>query len=52
MAKCPDSWVNKAKVNIAEKNVLFTGYQKPHIRQLDKDASNCAVLDSVCSLTV
>ena len=41
------------KVNITEENgVLFTGYQKPGITQLGKDASNCAVLNCACSLTV
>lgn len=44
-----------AKVNIAEEEdhaVLFTGYQKEDIIQLDADARNCAVLDSACSSTV
>lgn len=48
VAKCPDSWENLAKVNITEEEhtVLFTGYQKQDIMQLDSDARNCAVLDS------
>ena len=47
MAKCPDSRKNMAKVNLT-----FTGYQKQDITQLGKDASNCALLDSACSLMV
>lgn len=55
IAKCPDSWENLSKVNIAEKEehaVLFTGYHKQDIMQLGSDARNCAVLDSACSSTV
>lgn len=59
--ECPDSWENLSKVNIAtvdsetypeEHVVLFTGYNKPEVTQLDMEASNCAILDSACSSTV
>ena len=44
----------KAKANITEDEhaVLFIGYHKGGIAQLDTDARNCAVLDSACSNTV
>ena len=42
-----------AKANLTGENVvLLTGYQKSGITQLGKDASNCAVLDSTCGLTI
>ena len=61
-AKCPHSWENMSKTNVTEsmakvnitedKHVLFTGYHKGDIAQLDIDARNCAALDSACSSTV
>ena len=55
MAACPHSWENMSKVNICDAEedvVLFTGYIKEDVRNLGKDARNCAVLDSACSSTV
>lgn len=67
MANCPDSWENmqpRSRVNVVdnvenyeevieeEQIALFTGYNKDNLLQLQRDAQNCAVLDSACSSTV
>lgn len=63
---CPDSWENLSKANtvtvipenqienrdIHEHAVLFTGYDKVNMTQLEIEARNCAVLDSACTSTV
>lgn len=62
VSSCPHSWENLNKVHITENvnsevnseehAVLFTGFDKQSLAQLDLEARSCAVLDSACSSTV
>ena len=55
MAKCPDSWENRGQSNqeiVHENVVLFTGYDKANMSELEYEARKCAVLDCACSSTV
>jgi len=53
LASCPDSWENMKNVKITDDvPCLFTGGLPFESHQLQKEATNCAVLDSACSSTV
>lgn len=65
MAKCPDSWENKERVNVnvvsktektevpeSEDVILFTGYKSDTLQEFCKEAQGSVVLDSACSSNV